>query len=683
MSSFYITTPIYYVNDHPHIGHIYTTLVADTIARYRRRGGEEVYFLTGTDEHGQKIERAAADRGIAPIELADEVVARYHELWQRLGISNDVFMRTTEPRHADGVRELVRRMAAQGDFYVDQHGGWYCTGCETFYTEKELVDGERCPIHERPAERRDEQNIFFRLSKYQDALLEWYDQPGTVQPESRRNEVRQFVAGGLRDLSVSRMGLAWGIPFPEHEGQTIYVWLDALTNYLSALGLGAEGDEARQLYDTFWASDGTRVHLVGKDILRFHAVYWPAFLMSAGLPLPTTVWAHGWWLKDDQKMSKSVGNVVRPDELIEHFGVDTLRYFLLRDMSFGQDASFSDEAFIDRYNSDLANTLGNTVSRLVTLSRRAFGDRLPPSAGNALADRAAELIAEYRRHMDGFAFHRGLEALWRLLDEINQYLVAEAPWKLLKDPDEANLAKVSEILWCGLEGVRLVATALLPVLPEKAPQVLRALGEGDDAGDWSRLEWGLLASGRELPAVEPIFPRGDKKAYFAQTEGGANEPAAKPSKKKTQNKSKKTQEKSMTDTATQTSVTQTEAPADATTEADEASEPAEPKISIDQFFETVLRVATIQEAEKVPKSSKLMQLTVDVGEDAPRTIVAGIAKAYTAEDLVGKQVVVVANLKPAKLMGIESNGMVLAATDDGKPVVLHPAAPVPNGTRVS
>ncbi|MEE8522634.1 MAG: methionine--tRNA ligase, partial [Thermoanaerobaculia bacterium] len=326
MSRFYITTPIYYVNDHPHIGHIYTTLVADTIARYRRLCGDSVYFLTGTDEHGQNIERAAAKRGIEPIALADEVVSRYHQLWQQLGISHQDFIRTSEERHQVGVEEVIRHIADAGDFYLSLHEGWYCSSCEAFYTEKELVAadgaGNLCPTHRRETEWRSEENLFFRLSKYQDALLELYDR-GFVSPESRANEVRQFVASGLRDLSVSRTNVAWAIPFPGHPGHTVYVWLDALTNYISALGYGHDGD----LYRRFWEQGGERIHLVGKDILRFHAVYWPAFLMSAKLPLPTKVWAHGWWLRDDHKISKSGGNIVRPDELIESFGTDSLRYF--------------------------------------------------------------------------------------------------------------------------------------------------------------------------------------------------------------------------------------------------------------------------------------------------------------------------------------------------------------------
>lgn len=657
MSRFYITTPIYYVNDHPHIGHIYTTLVADAISRYRRRKGEEVYFLTGTDEHGQNIERAAQKRGIRPIELADEVVARYHSLWKDFGISHDDFIRTTEERHHAGVFEMVRRIEANGDFYTSHHEGWYCSSCEAFYTEKELLPGSLCPTHERAVERREEENVFFRLSKYEDALLDWYDSnPGCVQPESRFNEVRQFVASGLRDLSVSRSNLDWGIPFPGYEGQTVYVWLDALTNYLSALGFG-RGAEGMGLYDQYWQGDGVKVHLVGKDILRFHAVYWPAFLLSAGLPLPTQVVAHGWWLRDQQKISKSVGNVVRPDDLIASFGIDSLRYFLLRDMVFGQDATFSDEGFIDRYNSDLANDLGNTVSRLVTLSRRAFGDRLPPTPGNALEESARELIATYHRHMDAYAFNRGLESLWKLLAETNQYLVAHEPWKKLKDPDA--LGEVSEVLWCGLEAVRLVAAALLPILPEKAPQVLAALGFAEGEGE--TLEWGVLPTATDLPAVSPIFPRIDKKAYLGDAAQAA-EPKA--PQKKAKKKEKPVEDKAVKAEATAAEATETE------------------RIDIDTFFATELRVANIEAAEPVPKSNKLLKLTVEIGEAEKRTVVAGIAKAYSPDELIGQQVIVVANLKPAKLMGVESNGMVLAASEDGRPVLVRPRAVVAPGTRV-
>jgi methionyl-tRNA synthetase len=639
MSRFYITTPIYYVNDHPHIGHIYTTLVADTIARYRRLCGDSVYFLTGTDEHGQNIERAAAQRGIEPIALADEVVSRYHQLWKQLGITHQDFIRTSEKRHQAGVQEVIRRIADSGDFYLSHHEGRYCSSCEAFYTEKELVtaDGAAnlCPTHRRETEWRSEENLFFRLSKYQDALLELYDR-GLVAPESRANEVRQFVASGLRDLSVSRTNVDWAIPFPGYAGHTVYVWLDALTNYVSALGYGQDADGGADLYRRFWEQGDERVHLVGKDILRFHAVYWPAFLMSAGLPLPTKVWAHGWWLRDDQKISKSVGNIVRPDDLIEQFGTDGLRYFLLREMVFGQDASFSDEAFIDRYNSDLANDLGNTASRLVTLSRRAFDGRLPPSGGDGpLAASAAEAVAEYRDAMDRYAFHRALESLWKLLAAANQYLVAAEPWKRLQEPDAAG--EIATVLWNALEAVRVVASGLVPILPEKSRQVLAAIG-APPAEDLGALEWGRLPTGAELPALEPIFPRIDKKKYL----GDAARPAAPKA----------------------------------------AAEDPEPRLSIDRFLEIELKVATVKAAQAVPKSNKLLQLSVDLGEGAPRTLVAGIAHSYAPEDLVGRQVVVVANLEPAELMGVESNGMVLAATAGGKPVLLRPQDPVPDGTRV-
>ncbi len=659
MSRYYVTTPIYYVNDHPHVGHIYTTIVADTIARYRRLCGDEVYFLTGTDEHGQKIERAAAERGVEPIALSDEVVSRYHKLWDQLGISHDDFIRTSEPRHIRGVEAIIERIAKSDDFYVAKHEGWYCAGCETYYTEKELLDGERCPIHESPAERKSEENVFFRLSKYQEQLLAWYDsEPSPVLPATRANEVRSFVAEGLRDLSVSRTSVNWAVPFPEHPGHTVYVWLDALVNYVTALGYGKDGGDG-ELYESFWNGDGARLHLVGKDILRFHAVYWPAFLMSAGLPLPTTVWAHGWWLRDEHKISKSVGNVVRPDDLLEKFGTDSLRYFLLREMVFGQDASFSDEAFIDRYNSDLANDLGNTASRLVTLARRLGDGHLPPNRGDGpLREAAVTALADYRSAMDAFAFSRALESLWKLLSVTNSFLVAEEPWKKLKDPEAAE--SVGGVLWDALEAVRLVSVALLPFLPEKAPEVLKAIG-AEVPSDDSTLQWGGLPNGAELPAIQPIFPRIDKKAYLAAGDEAAQGKAEQAPAKK--GKGQPSGDKKAKD--------------------QKASAPAEDgRIKIDQFFDVELRVAEVKAAEAVKKSNKLLKLTVDVGEESPRTIVAGMAKAYKPEEMVGRQVVIVANLAPAKLMGIESNGMVLAAEEGGLPVLLKPSAPVPNGTRV-
>jgi len=654
MSDVYVTTPIYYVNDLPHVGHVYTTLVADTVARQRRLAGDEVYFLTGTDEHGQNIERAARERGVAPIELADRVVGRYHELWAEHGVSHDDFIRTTEARHRAGVEEMIRRIEAAGDFYAAAHEGWYCPACETFYTEKELDADRRCPVHETPTEWKSEENVFFRLSRYQEPLLELYERrPEVVRPETRLNEVRAFVAGGLKDLSVSRAGLEWGIPFPGRPGQTVYVWLDALTNYVSALGFGSgdDADGGDALYRRFWAAESaTRVHLIGKDILRFHAVYWPAFLLSAGLPLPTTVWAHGWWLRDRRKVSKSSRNLVDPEPLARRFGTDAVRYFLLRDMVFGQDASFSDEAFVDRYNADLANGLGNTVSRVVTLSRKAFDGRTPPEPcdDNPVMRAAAECVAEYREAMDGFAFQRAIAALSRLLDAANQYLVEREPWKRIKE--EGGSAGVSRVLWNCLEAVRIVAVGLLPVMPKTAPRVLAAIGAGEPPAGLGAMAWGGLPKGAPLPEPEPIFPRIDKDEYLA-------------------------------DAAAPAVAAGSAAPTETAGDAGPTDDSEDGMIDIDKFFETELKVATVTAAERVPKSSKLLRLEVDLGGER-RQLVAGIAKEYEPDALVGRQVVVVANLRPATLMGVESQGMVLAASVDGAPVLLHPERPVPPGTRV-
>ncbi len=708
MPPYYLTTPIYYVNDLPHIGHIFTTIVADTLARYRRMSGDDVRFLTGTDEHGQNIERAAAREGVTPRQLADKVVARYHELWKTFGISHDDFIRTSEPRHEQGVLELIRRIETAGDLYLAKHEGWYCSPCELFYTEKELAAGQKCPVHGAAVEWKSEENVFFRLAKYQQPLLDWIDaHPEAIRPETRRNEVRSFVESGLRDLSVSRTGLAWGIPFPGYPGHTVYVWLDALANYITALGFGSEGAhrsakssnkgegrvgsvasadvserrapgdgadagaedaEPASLYRAFWndsiASGGaaTRIHLMGKDILRFHAVYWPAFLMSAGLPLPTTVWAHGWWLRDSKKMSKSVGNVVRPDDLVARFGPDALRYYMLREMVFGQDASFSDEAFVDRFNSDLANDLGNTASRLVTLSRGAFGGRTPPLScnDNPLIPVAQQVVADYRAAMDELAFQEALRALWRLLAEANQYLVVREPWKTIKA--EGATDALSRILWNGLEAVRIVATGLLPFMPTVARRVLAAVGTSTVVENLDALAWGGTPNSAPLPELAPLFPRIDKEKFMSEIHSsapGATPPAA---------------------------------AAEASTPVSSAASPVVPapaavtsnEVSIDQFFATELKVGTVRFAERVPKSEKLIRLLVDLGEESPRQLVAGIGKAYAPEELVDRQVVVVANLKPAKLMGVESRGMILAATDaEGKPILVRPHAEgAPNGTRV-
>ncbi len=634
-----ITTPIYYVNDLPHIGHIYTTVMADIFARYHRMKGERVLFLTGTDEHGQKIERSAKARGITPIELADEVVGRYHTLWKQLEISNDDFIRTTEPRHEAAVAAIIRRIQDRGDIYKGEYTGWYCAGCEAFYTQTQLVDGH-CPEQGHPVELLSEPSYFFRLSAYTDKLLAWYrDNPGCIRPKSRYNEVVRFVEGGLRDLSISRTSITWGVPFPGDPDHVVYVWLDALTNYISALGFGSDDDTR---FREFWPAD---LHLVGKDILRFHCVYWPAFLMSAGLPLPKTIFGHGWWLRDEAKMSKSAGNVVRPDALLEKLGPDPLRYFLAREMSFGADSSFSEEAFFTRYNTELANKLGNTLSRTIAMTHRFANGRIPaPQSSGAIVDAALTAFTEYVQAMDALSPQRALDAIWRFLEVLNGFIQERAPWALAQGgASEHDL--LEETLGTCLEGLRIVSICLAPFMPGIAADIATHLvSEPPRSLPHTTDLWGGLPIGSPLPEAKPLFPRVDIKAYFKEV---AMEHAQKQ---------------------------------DATPAAAPDDSPAE--ITIDEFAKTRLVIGTVREAERVPKSKKLLRLMVDLGEGEPRQIVAGMATKYGPDDLVGRQVVVVANLKPVKLMGVESRGMVLAASQDGEPFILIPDGPVPPGTGV-
>jgi len=631
---FYITTAIHYVNDVPHIGHMYENIVADVIARHRRRMGDDVWFLTGTDEHGQRIERSAAKQGILPIELADRVVADHHRLWKKLNISYDDFIRTTEARHRIGVHEIIQRMLERNpdDIYLGEFQGWYCPNDETYFTEKEVTDA-KCP-NGHPLERAREQNYFFRLSRYGRLLLDFYKRnPGFVQPQTRFNEVIAFVESGLRDLSVSRTSIRWGIPWPGNPDHIIYVWLDALTNYISALGFGSSDNEKFQRY---WPAN---LHLIGKDIIRFHAVYWPAFLMSAGVDLPKRVFGHGWWLRDNEKISKSLGNIVRPENIIDDFGADPFRYFVLREMVFGQDQNYSDEAFVARYNADLANDLGNTMSRALKMSESYFGGKTPPTPcdDNDLLRASGQLVPEYLRAMDDYAFQRALENTWRLLVAINGYIVGHEPWKKFKETgaDEA----LSRVIWNTLESLRIVWVMLAPFMPALSRDALARLGSDPDAIGPDALQWGRLPNNVPIRVGESIFPRIDVAAYIGGTM--SNPPI----------------------------------------ETTQAAPPDLAKISIDQFMEVDLRVADIRAAEKVEKSKKLIKLTVFDGE-RERTLVAGIATRYAPEELVGRKVVIVANLQSAKLMGIESNGMVLAASIGGEPSLLNVDAAVPAGTKV-
>jgi methionyl-tRNA synthetase len=627
---FYLTTPIYYVNDEPHIGHTYTTIVADTVARYRRATGWDVRFLTGTDEHGQKIERAAAAAGVAPIALADRVVSRYRELWSRLSISHDDFIRTTEPRHRAGVKELIARMSKAGDVYLGSYDGMYCAGCEAFYPESQLIDG-KCPDQGHPVEAVREASYFFRLSKYQEPLLRWIDShPDAIRPVSRRNEVRAFIASGLKDLSISRTSIRWGIPWPGDPGHVVYVWVDALTNYMSALGFGSDDDA---LFSRYWPA---QLHLVGKDIVRFHAVYWPAFLMSAGLPLPECVFAHGWWLKDEAKMSKSLGNVVPPGPLLDAVGPDALRYFLLRDMSFGLDGSYSDEQLLDRYNGDLANELGNVTSRVIALCDAGFSGRTPPPSSRPeaveLQPAARDAHAAWRAAFDDHDFSTGLTAVWRLAAELNRFLQSHAPWALAKKPEEAE--RHAAVLRGAAEALLQIAALTSPAMPAAAAEIAARLGT-TLPDDLSELRWGLLPAGAPLAKRGPLFPRVDKAAFFEET--------------KTVTEPKPTAGQDL--------------------------------LTIDEFRRVDLRVGLVTAAERVPGADKLLKLQVDLGDET-RQIVAGVAGAYAPEQLVGKRIVVVTNLKPATLRGVVSQGMLLAADLDGRPIIATFDQDVKPGTRV-
>ncbi len=634
--SYYLTTPIYYVNDVPHIGHAYTTIVADAVARHRRLSGRRVHFLTGTDEHGQKIERAARKRGLEPAALVDEVVERFRALWRRLEISHDDFIRTTEPRHYRAVERLFETIREHGDIYLDRYRGWYCTGCEAFYTAAQIVDG-RCPEQGHPVEELEEESYFFRLSRYQEALLRHYEaSPGFVRPETRLNEVREFVRSGLRDLSISRTGFRWGIQVPGDPQHVVYVWFDALANYIAAAGYGAD----QRRFESLWPAD---LHLVGKDILRFHAVYWPAFLMSAGLPLPRCVFAHGWWLTAEGKMSKSKGKVVDPLPLLEQFGLDPLRYFLLRDMTLGQDAAYSDEALIDRINSDLANDLGNLVQRTLTMVHSYLGGRVsPPGPAQArslpeaseLAGAARRALAEYRARMDALEPSAGLVAVWELVGAVIRFLVRQEPWK--KPVDAEGEARRQATLAAAVESLRWVAHGIAAAMPSSAETLLELLGFEGAPGlrPYDELRWGEWKGSVQCRRAEALFPRIDKEAYFA----------------------------------------------DATSERRDMETPPE-QITIQDFQRLQLRTARVLEAKKVEGADRILELKVDLGGET-RTVVAGIAERYAPESLIGRTVVLVANLKPARIRGIESQGMVLAASVDGKAVLCAFEEPVPPGTVV-
>lgn len=639
--TFYVTTPIYYINDAPHFGHAYTTVVCDALARYHRMCGQEVHFLTGTDEHGQKALRSAESQGIAPRMLADRMVLRYREAWKALGIGNDDFIRTTDERHHAGAQEMWRRMTAAGDIYKSTYEGLYCVACESYYPESQLTDGN-CPTHGTKPERVSEDSWFFRLSKYQDRLLEHYRKhPDFVIPRSRLNEVTSFVEMGLEDLSISRK-IQWGIPVPGDEEHVMYVWLDALSNYVSALGFKEGSDPAS--FSPHWPAD---VHVIGKDILRFHAVYWPAFLMSAGVPLPKQILCHGWWLKDSAKMSKTTGNVADPVKLVQWFGSDAVRYFLLREISLGSDGNYSEEALLDRVNSDLANDLGNTLSRITKIVSANMGGRVPAArGGRALHAEAEKAWPAWVAAMDAHDIQSGLKAAWELLSATNKYLMTEEPWYLVKDPAKAD--KLAEVMHESAEAMRHVAVMIAPVMPAAAREIWRRLGSAGDPFtglliDRGNVAWGFPADADVVHDVG-IFPRMDKVSFFADVKKDADD---------------KTVPELLREEGART-----QAAVGAAMVAAGTTPPPAVKgiITYEDFSKIALMAARVRSAKRHPNADKLLVLELEDGETTTRTICAGIAAWYEPEALVGKTLVIVGNLASRKLRGIESQGMVLAGS---------------------
>ncbi len=620
----YITTPIYYVNAMPHLGHAYTTIVADTYARFKRLCGDEVRFQTGTDEHGEKIVQAAEKEGVSPREYVDRISAAFADAWPGLSIEPDNTIRTTDPDHIRVVQALLQQVYDQDDIYFSEYSGHYCQGCERFLTEKELVDG-KCPDHLTVPKEISEQNYFFRMSKYQDWLIDHIKKnPEYITPERYRNEVLSFLSEPLEDLCISRptSRLTWGIPLPFDDNFVTYVWFDALINYVSGLGW-PDGDE----YKKYWP---VAEHVIAKDILKPHAIFWPTMLKAMGLPAYQRLHVHGYWNVDETKMSKSIGNVVRPGELVEAYGVDTVRYFLLREMSFGLDSSFSSEAIVARQNSDLANDLGNLFSRSLTMVGKYAGGVVPSPDQDNLTDQDREVVAaveamleRYREAMENFAFHQGLQAVWEVIGLLNRYIVTNAPWELAKD--EANAARLNTVLYFLVEGLRVLALVLRPVMPVASEKMARALGLQDELAA-ATLEtsgsWGVLEPGTRVDKGPQLFPRLDKKKK------------QQPQQQKKQAKKKAKQE---------------------------AAVDMEGLVTFEEFGKVELRVAEIVAAEKIKKADKLLKLSLKAPEE--RTVVAGIAKFYSPEQLVGKKVLIVANLKPAKLMGVTSQGMVLAAKE--------------------
>ncbi len=645
----YITTPIYYVNDIAHIGHAYTTIIADTLARYSRMSGLDTFFLTGTDEHGQKIEESAKAKGKTAQAYADEISATFKKLWDDFDISYDKFIRTTDEAHKAGVQKAVLAMHKNGDIYKDVYKGHYCISCETFFPASQLVDDEFCPECGKSTTIVEEESYFFKLSKYQDRLLEWYENnPNCILPKSKRNEVIRFVEGGLEDLSITRTSFDWGVKLPKEMNDpkhVMYVWLDALMNYLTALGYGTDDKNI-----DYWPA---RIHLIGKDILRFHAVYWPAFLMSLDLPLPKHIAAHGWWTRDGEKMSKSKGNVVNPIEIADAYGLDNFRYFMLREVPFGGDGDFSQKALIDRINSDLGNDLGNLLNRLIGMSGKYFEGKVDSSNVDkyykAELDEVHASLDKLEPLLFEMQIHKYLQELWIPLSIANKSIDRYRPWTLMKEGKEEEAMALNGLIAAILGKV---AVMLYPVMPDICTKISNALNFTIDNKSWNSIIKGTnLLDTFTIEKIPPLFPRIEElrlqQAEPIDTNSSTNSGNAKKAK---------------------------------------VAKPIETEgialIGIDQFFQTSLKVGTVIEAKEVPKSDRLLLLQVDIGEDTPRQVVAGIKEWYSTDDMLNTQVCVVANLKPAKLMGLKSEGMLLAAKDNNGLCMIRPEKPKTNGTPI-
>jgi methionyl-tRNA synthetase len=703
---FYITTPIYYVNARPHIGHTYTTVVCDAIARRQRMMGLDTFFLTGTDEHGQKIERSAAAAGCSPKEFVDKISGEFRALWDRMKITYDDFIRTTEPRHKRGVQALFTRLQERGFIYKGSYSGQYCVFDELYVDA--AGPGAPCPECGRPTETVHEENYFFKLSAMQEPLLKFYaEHPDFIRPETRRNEVIAFVRSGLRDLSVSRTSFKWGIPVPGDPKHVIYVWLDALANYMTAIGYGSGDPADQQNLARYWPAD---VHMIGKEIVRFHCVYWPAFLLAADLPLPHSIIAHGWLLFEESKMSKSRGNIVRSETILDTLGQDALRYFLLREIVFGQDGSFSFDALVQRFNADLANDLGNLSSRTLSMISRYFAGEIPyPSASartsgdEAVEALALETISNFHAQFEQFQFSRALETAWSLVSAVNKYIVENEPWAVAERDDKDAKARLATILHTAVEALRIVTALVHPVIPEATARIWSQLGMGDiQQMKLRELAWGQIQAGTKLGKVEPVFPRADKSMTerMQQMEQQRSEPTPSAGGGKTLSSTEGDRGEAPAETkAAQSQPAGTGAEAgQRATEAVAAHSTGAPlipsvgrsgtssgtdKITIDDFLKVEMRVGQVKVAEKVKGADKLLRLEVDLGNET-RQVVAGIAKAYEPEKLIGRKVVIVANLQPRKLRGLESNGMIVAASvgDDGLPVLAGFLEDVPVGAKL-